>query len=519
MEDNRYQDSNRRPASRQGSAQGDGRSVSSNTAHRQSSNTGAPRRTAQTGTTGTTRRSSQSAPNGSAHRSAQTGAPSGSRRTPQTTGRRPSQAGTQGTTRRTAQPQTAYRSEAGQGTRRMTEDEMRRTQHGASAGNRRPASSKGKPKKNQRAVNPQKAAKKKRRKIVLFIVEIFVLLILLVVFWGVMKARQIKIVTIDDQDVEINEQVKEATETGAMKGYRNVALFGVDSRDGELDKSTRTDTIIIASINQDTKEVKLVSVLRDTYLNLSTDSYNKANAAYAKGGPKQAIAMLNMNLDMNITDFVTIGFDGLIDVIDAVGGIEIDVQENEIPHLNSYQISMVGKQDGTLNAKGEPNYVATEGVDYIPVTSAGLQKLNGLQATAYCRIRYVGNDFARTQRQRTVIEKVAKKAMTLNPATLNNIANAVFPKIATSLDLSEIIELLGGITGYKIGETASFPFDGSVQTGRVRKMSVVIPQDLEYNVKLLHQMLFDEQDYEPSSTVKTCSSKIASDTGVYYSGQ
>ena len=90
--------------------------------------------------------------------------------------------------------------------------------------------------------------------------------------------------------------------------------------------------------------------------------------------------------------------------------------------------------------------MATEGVDYVPVTTAGLQKLNGLQATAYCRIRYVGNDFARTQRQRTVIEKVAKKAMTLNPATLNNIANAVFPKIATSLDLSEIIELLGGIS-------------------------------------------------------------------------
>ena len=245
-------------------------------------------------------------------------------------------------------------------------------------------------------------------------------MILLVVFWGVMKARQIQIVTIDDQDVEINEQVKEATETGAMKGYRNIALFGVDSRDGELDKSTRTDTIIIASINQDTKEVKMISVLRDTYLNLSTDTYNKANSAYAKGGPKQAIAMLNMNLDMNITDFVTIGFDGLIDVIDAVGGIEIDVQENEIPHLNSYQISMVGKQDGTLNANGEPNYVATAGVDYTPVTTAGLQKLNGLQATAYCRIRYVGNDFARTQRQRTVIEKVAKKAMTLNPATLNN---------------------------------------------------------------------------------------------------
>lgn len=424
------------------------------------------------------------------------------------------------------------KSAQGNPTRKRTQgaDASRRTSQQAGTTRRRPADGEAphrKPRPQQKQLSPKQAAKKKRRKIVLFISEIFVLLILLVVFWGVMKARQIKIVTIDDDSVEINEQVKEETETGTMKGYRNVALFGVDSRDGELDKNTRTDTIIIASINMDTKEVKLVSVLRDTYLNLSTDSYNKANAAYAKGGAQQAISMLNMNLDMNITDFVTIGFDGLIDVIDAVGGIEIDVQENEIAHLNSYQISMVGEQDGTLNANGEPNYVATagtyvagksvnEGV-YEPVTEAGLQTLNGLQATAYCRIRYVGNDFARTQRQRTVIEKVAKKAMTLNPATLNNIANAVFPKVATSLELSEIVELLGGITGYSITETASFPFDGNVVTGRVGKMSVVIPQDLEYNVVLLHKMLFDDEEYEPSTTVKTCSSKIASDTGVYYS--
>ena len=501
MEDNRYEDNNRRPVRRQSSAQADGRRVRQETTARRPSRNGEPvRRTSQAGTGGSTSR-----------RSSQQGTATGAVR-------RPAQNGTQA--------ETAYRSTQSrttQGTRRPAQtgemqDDMRRTQRASASGTRRPAPNKSK-KAGRSNVPPKKAAKKKRKKIVLFIMEIFVLLILLVVFWGVMKARQIKIVTIDDQDVEINEQVKEATETGAMKGYRNIALFGVDSRDGELDKNTRTDTIIIASINQDTKEVKMVSVLRDTYLNLSTDSYNKANAAYAKGGPKQAIAMLNMNLDMNITDFVTIGFDGLIDVIDAVGGIEIDVQENEIPHLNSYQISMVGKQDGTVNAKGEPNYVATAGEDYEPVTEAGLQTLNGLQATAYCRIRYVGNDFARTQRQRTVIEKVAKKAMTLNPATLNDIANAVFPKIATSLDLSEILELLGGVAGYSIGETASFPFDGSVQTGRVGKMSVVIPQDLAHNVTLLHEMFFDEQDYEPSSTVKTCSSKIASDTGVTYTGQ
>lgn len=362
----------------------------------------------------------------------------------------------------------------------------------------------------------KQARKKKRNKIILFVAEIFVLLILLVVFWGMDKVRKINIVTIDDQELEINEVVKQEAETGAMKGYRNIALFGVDSRDKQLDKATRTDVIKIVSINEDTGEVKLVSVYRDSFLNLSTDTYNKANLAYAKGGPKQALAMLNMNLDMNITDFVTIGFDGLIDVIDAVGGVEINVKESEVVHLNSYQISMVGKQDG-VNAKGEPNYVADAGVDYIPVTKSGLQTLNGLQATAYCRIRYVGNDFERTQRQNAVLEQVAKKAMTLNPSTLNKIAEAVFPKIATSLELSEILELLGGITKYSIGETAGFPFDGHFATGMIgKKGSCVVPTTLEDNVILLHQFFFgSEEGYEPSETVKTCSQKIQSETSAY----
>ncbi len=378
-------------------------------------------------------------------------------------------------------------------------------------GGKRPAGKKGAP------LTPQQLQRKKRNKILLFVAEIFTLLILLVVFWGVTQARKINIVTIDEQEVEINEEIQEIAETGAMKGYRNIALFGVDSRDKQLDKATRTDTIMIASINQDTGEIKLVSVYRDTYLNLSTDTYNKANLAYAKGGPKQAIAMLNMNLDMNITDFVTVGFEGLVDAIDAVGGLEIEVKESEIVHLNNFQISMVGKQSG-LNAAGEPNYVAEAGVDYIPVTEPGLQKLNGLQATAYCRIRQVGNDFGRTQRQRTVLEKLAKKALTLNPTTLNGIAEAIFPKTATSLELSEILELLGGIAKYSIGETAGFPFDGELATGNIgSKGNCVVPTTLEENVILLHQFFFgsDETDYQPTETVKKCSQKIQSETAAY----
>ena len=407
---------------------------------------------------------------------------------------------------------------APQGNKRPAQNSRPQSEGTRPVQQRRPSQG-GKGQVNNRKKQPmtqKQARKKKRNKIILFVAEIFVLLILLVVFWGMDKVRKINLVTIDDQELEINEVVKQEAETGAMKGYRNIALFGVDSRDKQLDKATRTDVIKIVSINEDTGEVKLVSVYRDSFLNLSTDTYNKANLAYAKGGPKQALAMLNMNLDMNITDFVTIGFDGLIDVIDAVGGVEINVKESEVVHLNSYQISMVGKQDG-VNAKGEPNYVADAGVDYIPVTKSGLQTLNGLQATAYCRIRYVGNDFERTQRQNAVLEQVAKKAMTLNPSTLNKIAEAIFPKIATSLELSEILELLGGITKYSIGETAGFPFDGHFATGMIgKKGSCVVPTTLEDNVILLHQFFFgSEEGYEPSETVKTCSQKIQSETSAY----
>lgn len=413
-----------------------------------------------------------------------------------------------------------------------------RPQKAASNGAKRPAAAAGRPpqgkkrpvqngrppqgekrpvNKKKAPLTPQQMQRKKRNKILLFVAEIFVLLILLVVFWGVTQARKINVVTFDDAELEINEEIQKSTETGVMKGYRNIAIFGVDSREKQLEKATRTDVIMIASINQDTGDVKLVSLYRDTFLNLSTDTYNKANLAYAYGGPKQAIAMLNMNLDMNITDFITIGFDGVIDAIDSIGGVEINVTEAEIVHLNNFQISMVGKQDG-VNAAGEPNYVAEAGVDYIPVTEPGLQTLNGLQATAYMRIRQVGNDFGRTQRQRTVIEKVAKKALTMKPSVLSGIAEAIFPQVATSLELSEIIELLGGIANYSMGETSGFPFDGEFWTGNLgKKGSCIVPTTLEENVILLHQFFFGatEEDYTPSETVKSCSQKIQSETAAY----
>lgn len=382
----------------------------------------------------------------------------------------------------------------------MTENSKKRKSSGEVKSSYSSGSSKASKGQTGKKMSAREKAKKRRNKIILFIVEIFVLLLMVVVLYGVVQGEKVGKVDLKDEDIVINPEVKEREETTKMKGYRNIALFGVDSTTGALAKNTRSDTIMIASINQDTGECKLVSVYRDTYLNLSNDSYNKCNSAYAKGGPEMAISMLNMNLDMNITDFVTVGFAGLADTIDALGGVMIDVDEAEIHHLNSYQFTM--SQDLKR--------------PYQEVIQTGYQKLTGLQATAYCRIRYTaGDDFKRTERQREVLMAVAEEAKKASAATLNEIANKVFNEVYTSLDLTEIVELLGNISNYNIVDQAGFPNEQYRTTGTIgSKGSCVIPADLKENVEWLHSFLFDES-YTASSDVQSYSDKIKSDTSPY----
>lgn len=317
---------------------------------------------------------------------------------------------------------------------------------------------------------------------------------------------------IDEEKIRINDEIarkkndevqepeiKEKEEKTA--GYRNVALFGVDARDGELGRGTRSDTIMIASINQDTQEIKLISVFRDTYLNLSNDTYNKCNSAYAQGGPEQAINMLNMNLDLDITDYVTIGFSGLMDAVDALGGIEMEVTDAEILHLNNYQLCMAEEL----------------GVDYMPVEKSGRQILNGMQATAYCRIRYTkGDDFRRAQRQREVLAAMMEKAHGVSIGTLTDMVNSVLPQVETSLDVNDILSVLGSASGYHVTESDGFPFEGGRAGANVgSKGSCVIPVDLEENVRQLHQVLYPEERYTPSKKVCEICEEIKEQTGEF----
>lgn len=348
----------------------------------------------------------------------------------------------------------------------------------------------------------------------LLIVEICVLLISIgVMYMVVTMTSEVNHKSIDEGKIHMNDEVvgkkitdvkrtetKEEEQVKA-KGYRNIALFGVDARDGELGRGTRSDTIMIASINQDTQEIRLISVFRDTYLNLSNDSYNKCNTAYAQGGPEQAINMLNMNLDLDITDYVTIGFSGLIDAVDALGGIEIEVTDSEISHLNNYQLCMAEEL----------------GVDYIPVEKSGRQLLNGMQATAYCRIRYTkGDDFRRAQRQRDVLRAMMDKAGGASVSTLTDMVNAVLPQVETSLNVNEILSVLGSVAGYNMVESDGFPFEGGRAGANVgSKGSCVIPNDLEENVRQLHHMLYPEESYTPSARVRQIDEEIKAQTSEY----
>ena len=368
---------------------------------------------------------------------------------------------------------------------------------------------------------------KKRRKIIIFVVEVIIILIMGAVLYLVLNTTSSSphVTVIEPEKVAINPAVMaEKKEGGTMHGYRNIALFGVDAKNkSQLYKSSRSDSIMVASINMDTGDIKLVSVYRDSYLNLGTDKYDKCNSAYARGGAEQAVKMLNMNLDLDITDFVTVGYAGLAEVIDGLGGVWIDVSEAELNYNNDYQYSILGKLAkqyiGTVPS--ELNFTPDEyftDYNFKKVESAGYQLLDGLQATAYCRIRYVGNDFERTARQREVIMAIEAQAKKASVNTLLNTFNKAVDSIYTSLDVDDVRELLPKIADYRIVEESEFPGRKSrIPVNMGAKGICEVPTDLVSSVSELHELLFDDPNYQVSETVREIATQISSDSGKYRS--
>ena len=362
--------------------------------------------------------------------------------------------------------------------------------------------------KKKNLTDRQKRVRRRRRRStlsrVMFALEIIVLVVLMGGLFVYAKLGKLNHETINEEELDVNECV---TENQVMKGYTTIALVGIDSRDDKLKSDWNSDTMIIASINNDTKKVKLVSVYRDTYLCLGEDedennSYGLANSAYCTGGAKKMINMLNKNLDMNISDFVTVNFQAVAETVELLGGIDVEMKKEEVVHLNNYCV--------------ETSEVT--GMDYTPLEEIeGVQHLNGVQAVAYARIRKTsGNDFRRAARQREVIYKIVEKAKNSSIATLNTVLDKIFPMIYTSLTEKEILSMGMNMLSYDIEDQTGFPFDhlyGDTVKEAMDGVDCVLPITLESNVIKLHEFLYPEDSYVPSNEVKTYSQEISDKSG------
>ena len=348
---------------------------------------------------------------------------------------------------------------------------------------------------------------RKKSKKILFILEIVVLLLFIggLYVYGQISAKldklDIRETDLAEQDIVTNDQAPQ------MTGYTTYALFGLDHRSkNEKLNTENSDTIIIASINNDTKAVKLVSVYRDTLLNVKDDTYSKANSAYSLGGPTQAVSMLNTNLDLNITDYVAIDFNALVTVVDCLGGLDIPLSYAEIVHMNNYCVE-------TSEETGK-SYTPIELPDPKPEDEeaiVGTYHLNGVQATSYCRIRYTASlDMGRTERQRRVIQMIVDKAKKAGLSTIFDIMDQVFPMVTTSVSKTEILKMIPTVIGYSIDETTGFPTDYKFATV---KGSVIVATTLESNVLKVHQFLYGNTNYSPTQDVLNKSAQIINIAG------
>lgn len=350
--------------------------------------------------------------------------------------------------------------------------------------------SKKKKQRMKRRMTPEERRKlrrkRRRKRIALLTVEVIILLVLCATAYGIFKLDKLDINVLDKDKLEAYR------DTGP---YTNIALFGLDSRDGELDGGVQSDCIMIASINNETNDVKLVSVYRDTLLQQADGTYEKANSAYNRGGPEEAISLLNRNFDLDIQNYVSVNFNALVDVIDSLGGIELDMTQEEAFYSNGYAFE-------TAQVVGQEMKPIKE--------EAGTQLLDGVHAVGYARIRYTdGNDFKRTERQRVVLQKVAEKAKKANLLTLNEIVDKVFPQISTNLTLKDMMGFAANIMDYNIVQTGGFPYQVTTdESVREHEGSYVVPIGLRSNVEQLHRELFGEEAYVSSEKVQKINDEI-----------
>ena len=342
-------------------------------------------------------------------------------------------------------------------------------------------------------------SEKKKTSALKIIGRIFLaLLVIIVILAGIgigyiyTKLGKMTVEEIDETAIGITEETQER-----LSGYRNIALLGIDSRADDYGVGNRSDCIIIASLNQETKDIKLISVYRDTYMQVEENGkavLDKVTHAYSYGGAQNALKALNTNLDLNITEYVTVNFDAVIAAVDAIGGVTIDIDSSELNYLNGY-IDATSKSSGIKSSH---------------ITKTGKQTLDGVQAVAYSRIRYTaGGDYKRTERMRTVIEAMLTKAKTLSIGQLNKLVDTILPRVSTNITATEILALAPSIASFNITESMGWPYETK---GITLDRWYGVPVTLESNVEKLHKEVFGQSDYVVNDTIKSISNQIIKKT-------
>lgn len=334
-----------------------------------------------------------------------------------------------------------------------------------------------------RSARRKRKNKSKNKKLKYFLGAFFTIIFVLAfgfTYYGFSLLNKVEItpITSAPEEIGITDETKEIIEkTGKADEIRNIALFGTDQLN--VKEQGRSDFIMILSIDEAHKKIKMSSIMRDSYVSIKGHGMDKINHAYAYGGPELAIRTLNENFGMNITDYVTVNFYSMEKIVNSLGGLVIDVKPSELEDLNLYIKEMADA------AKRKP--------EYIP--KAGSQKLNGIQVVAYARNRAwgKGDDFERSERQRKVLsmlfDKVQDAGITKYPGLVSDLAEYV----STSLSVPEMLKLGTNVltSGIRTLDQERFPVDG-YHTGQLIKDVYYLKFDSKATKEQLRNYIYED---------------------------
>lgn len=310
---------------------------------------------------------------------------------------------------------------------------------------------------------------------------------------------------------ETEEQTEAPINYTGETTYTTVLLVGVDARLGDgLTTNTRSDTVIVCAINDQTKQVRLASLYRDTYLRWSNGSYGKLTEQMQKGDIVDLVNSINYDFDLAIDSYVVVNWSIAANIVNMLGGIDIELTEEE-----------VGANNPTANINGYiTTIVENTGIPSTGIYEAGMRTLDGVQAVAYCRIRYVGNDYERTVRQQKTIDATLAKAKTAGIPTLIKIATMSLANIATNMDKFDILSMAMDVGKYSIEKTNGFPteegrYSDAKYTGHIPFPDCIVTDDFEGEVKKLHEFLYDDINYVVPDDVKEIGAYIRDMAEIY----